>query len=65
MPGYGPVLLFRSPPILATLRVSLYSHRVMKTSVRNTTGMQSIMAPSMMTIIIETITLWPAEPDVC
>jgi hypothetical protein len=37
----------------------------MNTPARNTTGMHSDMAPSMMTIIIETITRWPAEPDVC
>lgn len=50
---------------LAQIAVSPYSRDVMKTSVRNTTGMHSIMDTSMMTTIIETIICWPAEPGVC
>src|SRR5690606_41221101 len=42
VPDRGPVLRHRSGSMLATVRVSLYSHCVMKTSVRNTTGMHSI-----------------------
>jgi hypothetical protein len=37
----------------------------MNMSLSNTTGMDTQMIPSMMTIIIETIICWPAEPDVC
>jgi hypothetical protein len=35
----------------------------MKSLATTTTG--TTMRPSMMTIIIETITRWPAEPDGC